>query len=68
MKYIILIAAVSLATGCTSLMKASDTVGEQIGKGVIKWCDNTSQTTRDQVRADANKYAAPHSIAVTCVE
>lgn len=65
MKIIIPVLLLSLF-GCSSLMKAQDKSAEEIARLITQYCESTDQDFRDGVRQDINKYAAPHTIVVTC--
>jgi hypothetical protein len=56
-------------TGCSLLSENVEDVGKAAGKAVQFYCKNVSiPEVRDEIRATVNRYAAPHSIAVTCAD
>ena len=61
--------AMASTTGCSLLSENAETVGKAAGDAVHFYCDNVAiPEVRDEIRATVNRYAAPHSIAVTCAD
>lgn len=68
---VILAAAFALTSlnGCALLSGNLERAAKGAGKVVTYYCENiTVPEIRDEVRAAVNKYAAPHSVAITCVD
>ena len=61
--------ALASVSGCAILSGELDRAAKGAGKVVKQYCENvTVPEVREQVRAAVNKYAAPHSVAIECVD
>jgi len=61
--------ALPLAAGCSLLSDNLDRAAKGAGKVVKTYCENvTIPEIREEVRAAVNKHAAPHSVAIECVD
>lgn len=62
------LAALVSLSGCTLFGENVEDVGKAAGEVVTFYCENVNiPEVREQIRATVNKYAAPNSVAVTCV-
>lgn len=56
-------------SGCTLFGSQLDTAAKGGGELVKFYCQNvTVPEIREELRTAVNKYAAPHSVAVTCAQ
>lgn len=70
---IVRVVAVALAlasvSGCALFSDQLDRAAKGAGKVVKQYCENvTIPEVREEIRAAVNKHAAPHSVAVECVD
>lgn len=63
------VSAATFASGCALLSDNLDKAAKGAGKVVTYYCENiTIPEIREEVRAAVNEHAAPHSVAIECVD
>ncbi len=55
-----------LLTGCATFDAYKSKAAGEIASGIASYCAETTQTVRDEIRAEVNEAAAPNSIIITC--
>lgn len=68
MKKFIFILTLVLFSGCAQWNEFRGKAYDEIGKGILSYCAETSPVARAEFREGVNKAAAPASIDITCPE